>query len=78
MANGYIGKILNVNLNDRNIVAESLNEDLCRDYIGGYGIGARLLYERIPADYSVSQVRRNTMGLPALRVAETGSRFSYV
>ena len=49
MANGYMGKIINVSLTDGNISEEALSEDLCRDYIGGYGIGARLLYERIPA-----------------------------
>ncbi len=49
MANGFMGKIINVNLTDGNISEEALSEDLCRDYIGGYGIGARLLYERIPA-----------------------------
>jgi len=49
MANGYIGKIFTVNLSDGTIAEESLDEALCRDYIGGYGIGARLLYERIPA-----------------------------
>jgi aldehyde:ferredoxin oxidoreductase len=49
MANGYMGKILNVNLSDGKIEEETLSEDLCRDYIGGYGLGARLLYDRIPA-----------------------------
>ena len=49
MANGYMGKILNVNLTEGTIEEETLSEDLCRDYIGGYGIGAKLLYERIPA-----------------------------
>ena len=49
MANGYMGKILNVDLSKGTIEEESLGEDLCRDYIGGYGIGARLLYDRIPA-----------------------------
>jgi aldehyde:ferredoxin oxidoreductase len=34
MANGYIGKIINVSLTDGNIVEEALGEDLCRDYIG--------------------------------------------
>ena len=48
MANGYMGKILTINLTDGNIVAEALDDDLCRDYIGGYGIGAKLLYDRIP------------------------------
>ena len=49
MANGYMGKILNVNLTEGTIEDEALSEDLCRDYIGGYGMGAKLLYERIPA-----------------------------
>jgi aldehyde:ferredoxin oxidoreductase len=44
-----MGKILNVNLSAGNFESENLNEELCREYIGGYGIGARLLYDRIPA-----------------------------
>ncbi|MEA3408032.1 MAG: aldehyde ferredoxin oxidoreductase family protein [Chloroflexota bacterium] len=48
MARGYMGKILNVNLTTGEIEEETLDEELCREYIGGYGIGARLLYERIP------------------------------
>ena len=49
MARGYMGKLLSVNLNDGRIEKESLSEELCRNYLGGYGIGARLLYDRIPA-----------------------------
>ena len=49
MARGYMGKILNVDLTSGTILEEPLGEELCRDYIGGYGIGAKLLYERIPA-----------------------------
>jgi aldehyde:ferredoxin oxidoreductase len=49
MANGYMGKLLNVDLNEGKIETETLSEELCRNYVGGYGIGARLLYERIPA-----------------------------
>ncbi|MBC7251053.1 MAG: aldehyde ferredoxin oxidoreductase family protein [Anaerolineae bacterium] len=49
MARGYMGKLLNVNLSTGQIEVEPLDEQLCRDYIGGYGLGARLLYERIPA-----------------------------
>ena len=48
MANGYMGKILNIDLTTGSIETEALNESICRDYIGGYGIGARLLYDRIP------------------------------
>ncbi len=48
MANGYIGKFLNVDLSRGSISEESADPQLCRDYIGGYGLGARLLYDRIP------------------------------
>jgi aldehyde:ferredoxin oxidoreductase len=43
-----MGKLLNVNLTTGSIEEESLDEELCRDYIGGYGLGAKLLYDRIP------------------------------
>ncbi len=49
MANGYMGKLLNIDLTTGSIETEALSESLCKDYIGGYGIGARLLYDRIPA-----------------------------
>jgi aldehyde:ferredoxin oxidoreductase len=49
MARGYMGKILSVDLTTGQIKEEALDEQLCRDYIGGYGIGAKLIYERMPA-----------------------------
>jgi aldehyde:ferredoxin oxidoreductase len=49
MASGYMGKLLNVDLSGAKFTEERLDESLCRDYIGGYGLGARLLYDRIPA-----------------------------
>ena len=48
MARGYMGRLLNVNLTTGKMEDEPLDEQLCRDYIGGYGLAARLLYERIP------------------------------
>lgn len=48
MARGYMGKLLNVNLTTGVVEKESLDERLCRDYVGGYGLGAKLLYDRIP------------------------------
>jgi aldehyde:ferredoxin oxidoreductase len=47
MAGGYMGKILWVNLSTGKIKTETLDEKLCRDFIGGYGIGAKLLYDRM-------------------------------
>lgn len=41
---GYMGKILWVDLSRGEIKEEALDEKLCRGYIGGYGIGARMLF----------------------------------
>jgi len=48
MARGYMGRILDVNLTTGEIREEPLDQSMCRDFIGGYGLGARLLYDRIP------------------------------
>ena len=49
MPGGYMGKILNVDLSSARTSDEALPESLLRDYLGGYGLGARLLYDRVPA-----------------------------
>ncbi len=49
MARGYMGKILNVNLSRDELKDQTLDEKLCRDFIGGYGIGARVLFSRMKA-----------------------------
>lgn len=41
-----MGKMLFIDLTQGEIKEETLDEKLCRDFIGGYGIGARLLYSR--------------------------------
>ena len=46
MARGYMGKILFVNLSTGEIKEEKPEESLYQDFIGGYGIGARILYSR--------------------------------
>ena len=46
MARGYMEKILHVNLSNGEIRDEIPNEQLLYDFIGGYGIGARILYTR--------------------------------
>ena len=45
----YNGKIINVRLSDGSVEREDLPEQMYKDYLGGYGIGARLLFDRIPA-----------------------------
>jgi len=50
MLNGAInGKMLNVRLNAGTVEVEQVPEELYRKYLGGYGIGARLMFDRIPA-----------------------------
>ncbi len=44
MAGGYAGKILNVDLSTGRIGEEIPPEGLLRDFLGGYGVGARLRY----------------------------------
>ena len=48
MKAGYIGKILVVDLTSAEVKEEQLPEKLYREFIGGVGLGARLLYQRQP------------------------------
>ena len=47
MSKGYMGKLLFVDLTKGEFQEEILSEELCRDFMGGYGIGAWILYERM-------------------------------
>ena len=47
MANGYMGKILDVDLTSGKMGDLPIDEAMCRDLIGGYGVGARLMYDLI-------------------------------
>jgi hypothetical protein len=49
MDRGYTGKMLSVDLNTGQITVETPADALYRQYIGGYGIGARMLWDRVPA-----------------------------
>jgi len=44
MVGGYVGRILFANLSTGEFKEIPLQEKMCRDFIGGYGIGARILY----------------------------------
>ncbi len=48
MPNSYWGKVLFVDLSTREIQARSLPGLDYRQYLGGYGLGARVLYEHLP------------------------------
>jgi aldehyde:ferredoxin oxidoreductase len=45
---GYIGQLLRVNLTNKGIIKEPLREDWARDFVGGVGLSARILYDELP------------------------------
>jgi aldehyde:ferredoxin oxidoreductase len=47
MNGGYMGRVLQVNLTTGSLRDEGLTENLCRDYIGGYGFGVKELFSRL-------------------------------
>lgn len=46
---GYAGKVLYVDLTKREVKSVDLKEELARDYMGGPGFGAKILYEEMPS-----------------------------
>ena len=46
MVNGYAGKLLFVNLSTGEMREETPDEQLYRDFLGGYGLGAKIIYDR--------------------------------
>jgi len=47
---GYVGQILRVNLTNKGITKEPLREDWARDFVGGVGLSARIIYEEVKAN----------------------------
>jgi len=48
MPGGYMGKIAFVDLTTNSVCEESLSETMAREFIGGYGLGVRVLFEHQP------------------------------
>jgi aldehyde:ferredoxin oxidoreductase len=48
--NGYTGKLLRINLSSKLVSEENLNPAYLRDYIGGSGLGIRLMYDEVPPE----------------------------
>ncbi len=81
MDGGYMGKILFVDLSDGKIWDEPLDDDLCKNYIGGYGLGAKIIFDRqkpgvdpLGPDAMIGFVTGPLTGTPAL----VGSRYTVV
>jgi aldehyde:ferredoxin oxidoreductase len=47
MNGGYVGKMLFVDLTNKSIEEKELSEDMADNFMGGLGIGARILYDMI-------------------------------
>ncbi len=47
MTNGIFGKILWVDLSDESFKEQELPEEIYRQYLGGYGLGCKLIYENM-------------------------------
>lgn len=47
---GYMGKLLRVDLSHGRVVPQDLDPELTRLYLGGTGLGVRLLYNEVPPD----------------------------
>jgi aldehyde:ferredoxin oxidoreductase len=46
--NGYVGRLLRVDLSRNTIQKEELEEELLKKWVGGVGLGARYLYDEVP------------------------------
>ena len=46
MARGYAGKTLWVDLSKGKLEDETFSDEFCRQFIGGYGLGARVIFSR--------------------------------
>ena len=55
---GYAGKILRVNLTEGKIWDWIPNEETLRMYLGGTGIGAKILYDEVPPKAEWSDLMR--------------------
>jgi len=53
MADGYMGKLLRVDLTDGNITAGRLQDEFLRKFVGGSGFGVKIVYDEVPPGVGV-------------------------
>ncbi len=75
MARGYMEKILFVDLSTGQIREETPDESLYKNFIGGYGVGARILYNRQKAGIDPLGPE-NTLGFMTGPLTGTGATFA--
>ena len=49
MTNGFFGKVLWIDLSEESFKEEQIPEEIYRQYLGGYGLAANLIYRNMPA-----------------------------
>jgi len=49
VANGYVGRVAFVDLEEKKVVVDHVDWDIAASYIGGRGYAARLVYDHVPA-----------------------------
>lgn len=73
---GYIGKMLRVDLTHERISEETLDRDTLRQYVGGAALGAKYLYDEVPATVKWSDPENRIMffsgPLSGTRIGGTG------
>jgi aldehyde:ferredoxin oxidoreductase len=75
---GYVGRMLFVNLSDGKTRTEEVSEDLAKAFVGGYGIGARIMYERMkPGADPLGPENMFALGTGPLTLAGTVSTCRY-
>jgi aldehyde:ferredoxin oxidoreductase len=47
---GYMGKVLRVDLTGEKITEEPLKEEIAKQYIGGAGLAAKIIYDEVGPD----------------------------
>ena len=75
MRGGYAGKLLFVDLTRGTVEEKGLSEELAQNFIGGYGIGARILYDMMkPGAHPLGP--DNVLGFMSGLLNGTGALFS--
>lgn len=81
MMNGYMGRMLHVDLSRSDFREEHLDETVCRQYLGGYGLGVKVLHDNMKAGTDAlgpDNLLGFVTGLLTGTDALGGSRFSVV
>ena len=73
MVGGYAGKLLDIDLSRGKIVKTSLQEEVLRQYLGGRGLGAKILWDRLGSRWE----KVDPLGPENLFLALTGPLTGY-